>query len=354
MKKTILLGVQPLTIAQFAKNHCRSVGLALLLLCRSTTFAQLPHLMKKSFGPVWRFFMTRFNNSRLACLVRDHTPVTFVCSYPRSGNTWMRYLLSDVLLQNQGVKTTTELAQPARIIPDYYNDLITARAATTSAAGYLIKTHDTIFTLQQRVGVDSDVCQCRYLYLFRTPEDVLVSLFHYTLWETYIRSNSGGDIDLFCLEYFPAWIEHVTSYLDAIEDGAAIYLVCYEELLRQPAAVLSETLRWLGIPHTTDTVQRAESNMRFGNLQAMEARSYRGGSRIFRRGVKGSGTSELKPDTLSQIRAASKDVMARANESLARQRLKDRPGPTPQSLSSSLTADLHHRRGGTPSASGTR
>ena len=90
--------------------------------------------------------------------------------------------------------------------------------------------------------------------------------------EKYIHSKAGGDIDLFCLGYLPAWMQHVTSYLDALDGGATIYLVNYEELLRQPAAILSDTLSWLGIPHTAATVQRAESNMRFGKLQAMEAR----------------------------------------------------------------------------------
>src|SRR5208283_3884663 len=100
-----------------------------------------------------------------------------------------------------------------------------------------------------------------------------------------IHSKAGGNIDLFCLEFLPAWMEHVTSYLDALEGGVTVYLVSYEELLHQPAVVLSDALRWLGIPHTASNVQRAESNMRFGKLQAMEARALHGGSRLFRRGV---------------------------------------------------------------------
>ena len=354
MKKTMPPDEQSLGTPPLAQTLCRGAGLALQLLSRSSTLMQLSCLVGKSLGPARRMFITGSNNSKLARLVHDHTLITFVCSYPRSGNTWMRYLLSDVLLQNQGVETTTETAQPARIIPDYYNDFITPRAATWEAAGYLIKTHDMISTLQKRTGADPGVRQCKWLYIFRTPDDVLVSLFHFSLWEAYIRSNSGGDMDLFCLEYLPDWIQHVTSFLDAIEGGVTIHLVCYEELLREPAAVLSDTLRWLGIPHTPATVQRAESNMRFGKLQAMEAMAFNAGSRLFRRGVVGSGASELKPDTLSIIRTATKDLMVRAKESLARQRLKDRSEPAPQSSSSPLTADPHNQCNETTPASGTR
>src|SRR5580658_5497619 len=337
MKQTKLPSAQPLTVAQSAQILCRGTFPALGLLLRGSTFAQLPRLLLEGLAPARRMFVQGFNNSELARLVRAKKRVTFVCSYARSGNTWMRYLLSDIRLQNEGLETTTDKAQPAKIVPDYYTDLITPRAST-EACGYLIKTHDMIPHLQKRIGGDPAIRQCRYLYLYRPPEDVLVSLFHISLREKYIRSNAGGNIDLFCLEYLPAWVQHVTNYLDALDSGVTIYLVCYDELLRQPAAVLSAALRWLGIPHTAENVHRAESNMRFGKLQALEARELNGGSRLFRRGVDGSGVSELKPETLAQIRAATRDVMARANESLAQQRSKDRSGPVAPSEAPSFAA----------------
>jgi len=343
MKQTKLPSSQPLTAAQSVRILCRGIGPALGLLMRRSTFAQLPRLLLEGLAPARRMFVQGFNNSELARLVRNPDRVTFVCSYARSGNTWMRYLLSDIRLQNEGLETTTDKAQPAKIVPDYYTDLITPRAST-AACGYLIKTHDMIPQLQKRVGGNPEIRQCRYLYLYRPPEDVLVSLFHISLREKYIRSNAGGNIDLFCLEYLPAWAQHVTDYLDALDNGVTIYLVCYDELLRQPAAILSNALRWLGIPHTTESVQRAESNMRFGKLQAMEARALNGGSRLFRRGVDGSGVSELKPETLAQIRAATRDIMARANESLARQRSKERSGTAAQANSASFASGARSER----------
>jgi len=318
-------------MTQTARILWRGAGPAVGLLLRPSTLSQLPRLLIEGFAPARRMFIQGFNNSELARLVQNHARVSFVCSHARSGNTWMRYLISDVLMQNQGVQTTTDMAQPDKLVPDYYTDLIEPQPATTEAPGHLIKTHDTIPLLQSRVSPSLDMRQCRYLYLFRTPEDVLVSLFHIALREKYIRTKNRGDIDLFCLEYLPHWVEHVTSYLDALDAGVTVYLVSYEELLRQPAVVLGDALRWLGVPHTDSTVQRAEFNMRFGKLQAMEAKALNGGSRLFRRGVDGSGESELKPETLSQIRAVSKDLMARAHEMLARQRLKYSGNRSPDS-----------------------
>jgi hypothetical protein len=75
--------------------------------------------------------------------------------------------------------------------------------------------------------------------------------------------------------------------------------------------------------------------MQFGKLQAREAKRWMEAktfpatqlrpARIpfFRRGSEGSGRMELKPETLSKIRDATQHLFARANESLARQSLRN-------------------------------
>jgi hypothetical protein len=308
---------------------------ALRLLARPSTLAQIPRLFGEGLAPARRMFVQAHNNREMARLLREQAPVTFVCSFARSGNTWMRYLVCDVLLQNQGVQTTTELpVEPGNIIPDYYADLIARRNSLVETPCHLIKTHDLIPLVQKHVGGDPAVLKCRYLYLFRTPEDSLVSFFHLYLREKFIRSKAGRDIDLFCLEALPGWLLHMTSYLDALDEGVEVHLVSYDQLLRQPSAVLSETLRWLGIPHTEAAVAHANSNMKFSNLKAMEAKTLGDRVPFFRRGSDGSGSLELKAETLAIIRDATRNVVARANVSLARQEsgsgtVRERPSPPP-------------------------
>ena len=312
--------LRPLSVSQFVRIFSQGALPALRLLANPKTLAQLPRLFSEGLAPAKRMFVQAHNNKEMARLMREKAPVTFVCSFARSGNTWMRYIMCDVLLQNQGYKTGTILpVDPGRIIPDYYAQLITRRDTSVQTPGHLIKTHDLIPMLQRHVGGDPQVRRCKYLYLYRTPEDALVSLYHLSLREKYIRSKAGRNIDLFCLEALPTWVDHLQSYLDALDEGVNIHLIYYDQLLRQPKAVFAEALQWMGIPYTEDIVDHADSNMQFGKLQATEAKTLGGRVPFFRRGSDGSGSLELKTETVAKIQDATKDQFARANELLARQ-----------------------------------
>jgi hypothetical protein len=327
MKNKLLPNARPYTVSQFFRILREGAWPAFSLLTRPSTLAQIPRMLDEGLYPALRMFIQAHNNREMARLMRDGVPITFVCSFARSGNTWMRYLISDVLLQNQGYETTTELpVDPGRIIPDYYAQFIVRRDTSVQTPGYLIKTHDLIPLVQKHVGGDAAVRKCKYLYLFRTPEDALVSFYHLYLREKYIRSNAGRNIDLFCLGELPGWIEHLTSYLDALDEGVDVYLVSYDELLKQTKVVLRDTLKWLGVPHTEALVEQADENMRFGKLKAVEAKTL--GHRIpfFRRGTDGSGKLELKPETLAKIQEDTKQVFARANDRLARQKARSSGG----------------------------
>jgi hypothetical protein len=322
---TILPKTRGPTVSQFVRILRECAFPALRLLARPSTLVQIPRLFQEGLGPVQRMFIQAHNNRELTRLIRGRVPISFICSPLRSGSTWMCGLLCDVLLQNQGIETTTESPMDRKtIVLDHYARFLVRRNTSIQTPGYLIKTHDLIPLLQEHAGGDPGVRQCKYLYLYRTPEDTLVSTCHLFRREKYLRVKpqyelACRDVDLFCLDLIPDWKKHVSSYLDALDEGIKVHLVSYEQLLHQPTDVLSEALDWLGIPHTDAIVARANSNMQFSKLQAVEAKTLGGRIPFFRRGSEGSGALELKPETLSKIRDATHQLFARANESLARQ-----------------------------------
>ena len=253
------------------------------------------------------------NRAEISRFLSDGRQVCFVTSYPRSGNTWLRYLLCDIFHQGMGIETTTILpVHPNKIIPDLYLNLIAECDLAIATPGLLVKTHET-FARLKKFWRPSTFQKCKHLYIYRTPEDALVSFYHYQIRDGLSNTVAEG-IDAFCRSRLPEWEAHLSSYLRAAERDGEVFFVAYEDLLEQPAAVLSDILVWLEVKHEDVMVQRAVANMKFDKLQAMDAKNPKNKEELFfRRGAAGSGTAELQPATLAEIRASTSHLIQQAN-----------------------------------------
>jgi hypothetical protein len=300
-----------------------STRLALRLMLNPKTARWIPRVITDGVEPVRNMMRLKFieaqNMQDIKNLLAQGVSVTFVTSYARSGNTWVRYLLSDVFLQNQGIDTATKLAiHPDKLIPDFYRSLVAVRAQTACTTDVQVKIHDSFKALRERFWGGSyrtelSFQRCRHLYLFRSPEDALVSLYHYHLRQDLGVEKSSkwvgpSKIDEFCRQALPGWIEHVSGYLEAAESGVPIYFVPYEQLLADPKKVLGEILQWLGVPHTLPMLERATWNMQFQKLKATGARD------IGHHGRSGAGSSQLEASTIELIRGKTAQLVERANE----------------------------------------
>jgi hypothetical protein len=292
-----------------------------LRLVKPETMRWIPRLLSEGIAPVRRVTRLKFieahNMREIKNLLAEGVPITFITSYPRSGNTWMRYLLSDVFLQNHGIDTNTKLAvHPDEIIADFYCSRVAMRNTAVRTPGVLLKSHDSFEELQERFwGKRHRTAQsfqrCRHLYLHRSPEDALVSLYHYNLREDLAgKRGKGGrriEINAFCREALPGWSQHLSGYLAAAESGVPICFASYEQLLADPNRVLGEILQWLGVPHTGSILERAALNMQFQKLKATDARD------MGNHGRSGAGSIELEASTIELIRTSTAHLVERAN-----------------------------------------
>jgi hypothetical protein len=322
-------------------------GPALRFIFRVDNLRHLPRLLHEGASPLVRLAIQAHNTAEITRLLRDERQLSFISSFPRSGNTWIRYLLADVYLQSRGVATTTQLpVHPDKIIPDFYCNWMARPEVTVPPPAVFVKTHDPFPQLhawfggvlpRAAAGGGAAVPAfrgCKYLY--RSPEDALVSLFHYYDCQKHLRYKTAIGMDAFCRDYLPVWAENLDSYLRAAEEGFPVLFVPYELLLQYPAEILSNLLRWLGARHDGATVERAVSNMQFSKLHAVENRSVsddaafqalprecaslaasRGAFKeeafFFRRGCKGSGRSELQESTMNLILERTAHLMEQAN-----------------------------------------
>ncbi len=115
-----------------AGRLCKEGARLGIQLLRPRTLAWVPRLLKEGLAPLRQVASLKLieahNMREIKNLLADEVPITFVTSYPRSGNTWMRYLLSDVFLQIHGIDTDTKLAvHPDEIIADFYCSRVAMR-----------------------------------------------------------------------------------------------------------------------------------------------------------------------------------------------------------------------------------
>jgi hypothetical protein len=305
-------------------------GAALRVLLNPRNFLEVPRLLREGPAPVLRMFVQAHNSSEITRHLQNGVTVNFVSSFPRSGNTWARHLLADVFLQGRGIETTTELpVHPDRIIPDFYCNWMDRQDVAIPASGVYVKTHDLFAQTARRFSLPL-LRNSRQVYLYRAPEDALVSLFHFYAKYKQLRNRTSAGIDAFCLAQLPAWEAHLADYLRAADEGTAVFFLPYELLLQYPTEILSNLLRWLGNRHDGATVGRAVSNMQFNKLQAVEARSqFNEEVFFFRRGCKGSGAAELQAPTMTQIQERTAEIISHVNNRvLLQQSLQRNPAPT--------------------------
>ena len=232
--------------------------------------------------------------------------LTFVSSYPRSGNTWARHLIADVLLQNAGLETQTELSiHPDQIISDVHSNDVREQDISILKRNRIVKSHDTIDQISDNFG-DEAYQRIEHLYLVREPEDALVSFYHFHLRYDALKPQAADGIDAFCLKNLDSWLQHVNEALTHHRLGGRIFIQSYEQLLRSPEASLSRILSWLNIPSTSSTTATAVKHMEFANLRKKESQNPSNPNEyFFRKGVVGSGESELEESTLLTIRERS-------------------------------------------------
>jgi len=323
MSESQLSGNKTFTVTDIARLSGASLGPALRLLLRPDTLRQWPRLLHEGTDPIVHFLIQAGNTAVINRWLEKGTSVFFLSSFPRSGNTWMRYLLSDILLQMQEVETTTQLPVHPNDLISYLNGHLIARRCPHWAAeprAAFVKTHASFAQLEQILsGHGRQNGNCRAVYLYRSPEDTLVSLYHLPGRDAYSRSRALHDIDAFCRREVSGWMENISSYMRAADSGFPVFFISYELMLEKPEIVLSDLLRWLGLKHDGDMAQRAVANMQFDKLQAMEiqqnkTRNLANEQKLFfRRGCTGSGRAELQESTLREIQQQTASLMSEAN-----------------------------------------
>ncbi|MDA8429798.1 MAG: sulfotransferase domain-containing protein [Geobacteraceae bacterium] len=153
----------------------------------------------------------------------------FLVSYPRSGNTWMRYLLSNILEPCKA----WHLRNINEVVPDIYEVDISLFARPR-----IIKSHEPFTCLYPKV-----------IYMYRDGRDVAAS--YYNLSKTAFGYKKSFEVFLLAMltggkeAVFGSWQAHVSGWLDAAQSGSVFYIK-YEDLCQNTVNVMEKLGCFMG------------------------------------------------------------------------------------------------------------
>ena len=183
-------------------------------------------------------------------LARD----TYLVSYPRSGSTWLRCMLTTLV---HGTEVTPALVSAT--VPDVHRS---NRARPRNVEPLVVKSHTPFVDIPAKV-----------VYLVRDGRDAIVS-FHYLQMQRH-RVPPGTDprLAFFGDDAWPCrWHEHVTGWLDGLagRDADRYVVLRYEDLVAEPEKHLEAVARLAGLTEPAPAVELAVQLNARHELRAVE------------------------------------------------------------------------------------
>lgn len=209
-----------------------------------------------------------------------------ICSHPRSGGRWLRYLIAHALAAHHKLDIELSPQTVFAVVPDHHRD---------SARGY------PAFRFGSRRGLPLvAVCHQPYawelhrgfplVFLARNPYDVMVSAFAHLTREKRDFSGSMRELVRHPRLGLPAWIDYMNDWAPKLLTHRDRVLLSYRELDTDPARALVRVLTFLNQAPTPEVVQAAVES-------GAELRS----RRDIRTGQEGNFWDHLQPEDIFDV-----------------------------------------------------
>lgn len=187
---------------------------------------------------------------------------TFIVSYPRSGNTWLRFLIAN--LKHGGIKV--DFSNIEKLVPDIY---VSPELQLRAMEGpRILKSHEAFDPRYRRV-----------IYAVRDPRDVIVSQFT-TLrrlrsdivsdsFEKFVERQLAGEFDA----WFGSWSANVNSWIHQDKADVDLLIVRYEDIRKDTLDIAGKIASFLGVSCSADALRGAVANSSRGRMNELYDRS---------------------------------------------------------------------------------
>jgi hypothetical protein len=232
---------------------------------------------------------------------------TFLVSFPRSGNTWTRFLVCNLLDPDHPVN----FAELESRIPEIY--FVPDRKLRQFSRPRVIKSHECFDPRYPKV-----------IYIVRDPRDVLISYYEFQVKRRVITEDCSLE------DFLPrfmnsaiepkigSWRDHVVSWTATRGGFQSFLLLRYEEMLANTRSEATKIASFLGLDASPERIARAvelSSADRMRKLEKEQAGQWsatkktRQDKPFIRKAISGDWKSRLPESCVSQIESAWGDVM---------------------------------------------
>lgn len=235
---------------------------------------------------------------------------TFLVSYPRSGNTWTRFLIANLVYPTVQVS----FKNIERLIPDTSSQ--STRALHRTPRPRIIKTHEYFDHRCRKV-----IC------IVRDPRDVVLSYYDFQrkyrhIKDAYPLASYVNDFVLGNLNSsgWGTWGENVASWVCTRGRSTNFVLLRYEDMIADPEKELSRVAVFLGIDPEPAIIQQAVQKSTADRMREMEktqskdwaaTKNHRTDIPFVRTATSGGWKEKLPPQCTAQIEDAWGDLMTK-------------------------------------------
>jgi Sulfotransferase domain len=185
---------------------------------------------------------------------------TFLVSYPRSGNTWTRFLIANLLHP----ETAVGFANIESLVPD--TAALSSRTLKRVPRPRVLKSHQYFDPRYPKV-----------LYVVRDPRDVALSYYQFHRKYGFVKDNYP--IEEFVADFvggrlvsadWGTWAENVASWVYTRRQRPAFMLVRYEDLKRNTERELGRIAHFLGVAPDPKLLARAIQQSSADRMRELE------------------------------------------------------------------------------------
>ncbi len=183
---------------------------------------------------------------------------TFLVSYPKSGNTWTRFLIANLLYPEKNA----DFSNINELIPD--PEALSQRRLARLPRPRFLKSHQYFDPRYPRV-----------IYIVRDPRDVALSQYHFHRkrrliaddypMEEFVARFLVGDTSM-----YGSWGDNVAGWLATRNGHPCFLLLRYEDMLADTQAELSKAADFLHLARDEARIAAAVARSSANNMREME------------------------------------------------------------------------------------